>query len=280
MVTFAEQKTKAWQEMEVNSNSTTYNTDRMGDAINEIGREINEGRVYNELTSSYIEVNVLDESKGQTAFEVLESVVLQWDITVASTEILCNATNLPWAGAILIWDDIITYTSKTDTQLEGVSGILVNHYEGDTIAPVYEMPADFYKPLDLYFVRNSVEVHVEYQDSDWQLRVYYAIKKDSWKSYLYMVGNSYNYRDTYYVSYIKEYSDLIEETDISMFRYAIAKDVIPFIAGWRTIKDPDLRVKLLTQWYGKMVNEGTKAWRNISKPKKVEWVRPWFSSNR
>jgi hypothetical protein len=49
-VTLGQMKTKTWQEMEVNSDSTTYNTDRLRDMINEVSLEFLEGKVANELT--------------------------------------------------------------------------------------------------------------------------------------------------------------------------------------------------------------------------------------
>jgi hypothetical protein len=44
------------------------------------------------------------------------------------------------------------------------------------------------------------------------------------------------------------------------------------------IKDPELRAKLLTQWYNKLATEGIKAGEEIGKPKNIQWKRYSFNS--
>jgi hypothetical protein len=73
-------KTKTWQEMEQNSDSTTYNANRLRDMINEVSQEFLEGKVSNELTGKYIQCNIFNFNKGKFAVEILSDIALPSDV--------------------------------------------------------------------------------------------------------------------------------------------------------------------------------------------------------
>lgn len=102
MQTVGDIKTRTWQEMEQNSDSTTYNSNRLLDMINEVGQEIREGKISNELSNTTIQGNVLDFATSKFVVTPINNLPINADITTASTEIEIDTTNLPTTGGILL----------------------------------------------------------------------------------------------------------------------------------------------------------------------------------
>jgi len=276
VVTLWEMKTKTWQEMEQNSDSTTYNTNRVRDMINEVSQEFLEGKVSNELTGKYIQLNVLNFNKWKFAITIIDSLtitapIVVWDITVS-----VDTTTLPAIGAVMIWNEIIAYTSKNATTLLWVTGILSAHKSWDTVIPLYSVPTDYWKSVEVYsFLQNQKQV-VSYRDSNGQLVRYYEEMSDWTTKYINFFWMMTD--DVYYIDYTKTYELLVDDVDESIFPDYMSLNIIPFIAWGRMIKDEILRAKLLTQWYNKLATEWIKAGEEVGKPKNIQWKRYSFSS--
>mgnify|MGYP003435135361 CR=1 FL=1 len=271
MQTVGDIKTRIRQEMEQNSDSTTYNSQRLLDMINEVGQEIREGKVSNELTNLYIQGNVLDFATSKFVVSPIDNLPINAPITTSSTEIEIDTTNLPTTGGILLWNEIISYTGKTATEITGVTGILSDHSIGEFAIILHKLPTNFRKPLKVYNFISQQEIEIQMKDSINNQYKYYEIL--DW--YIYFYGTS---KDKIYIKYTTNYEYLTDDTDPSPFPDSIALNILPFIAGGRMIKDEVLRVKLLTQWYNKIATEYTRQWEKTGKPKGMGRKRFWFNS--
>ena len=275
MTTFWEQKTKTWDEMVQKSTSTTYNDTKVGNMINEVWQQIIDKQVYNELTNTYIQISDLPFNNGLTAFTIISNPVLTADVDIVDVTIDCVTTDLEDDGSVMIGWDIISYTSKSATQLIWVTGILLPHYSWAVVTKLYEAPADFNKPLDFYSVtdwkNNSIRWKWEAED----LAVFY--NTISFWDKIFIITSS-NVQGGYYLKYAKSYTSLTSDSASSIFPADIADNVIPFIAGWRMIKDPDLRGQLLAKWYGNLTIAANKYNNQSWTTKKPRWKRFWFSS--
>jgi len=275
-VTLWEMKTKTWEEMEQNSDSTTYNADRVRNMINEVSQEFLEGKVSNELTWRYIQSNILNFNKWKFAITVIGSLTLTapiviWDITVST-----DTTTLPAIGAVMIGNEVIAYTSKNATTLLWVTWILSGHKTGDTVTPLYTVPTNYRKSIEAYSFLQNQKQELSYKDSNGQLVRYYEELLSWTKKYINLYGVMWD--EVYYIEYTIVYVPLVNDIDVSVFPDNISLNIIPCIAWWRMIKDPELRAKLLTQGYNKLATEGIKAGEEIGKPKNIQWKRYSFNS--
>lgn len=271
-------KTKIWQEMEQNSDSITYSSQRLNDIIDEVSQEIIEWKVANELTWKFIQGNILNFNQWKFAIKIIADLQLTWDITPASTEIPVDGTNLPINWAILIWNDVIEYTWNSWVELLLATWILSDHKEWDTVNIIYSVPTDFWKSTKVYSFIQRQENEILYKDSNNQLVKYYeTLDWENWK-YIYFYWVTWD--DLYYVNYTKQYTPMTDDISNSIFSDYISLNVIPFICGGRIIKDELLRVKLLTQWYNKIATEFIKEWEKVWKPKNIQRKRFGFNSIR
>ena len=264
--------------MVVNSDSTTYNSTRLDNMIDEVGEEIIQKRVFNELSNSAVLWQDLPFYNGKFSITIINNLVLTADVAVWATEISLDTTDLPDTWAIQILGDVIEYTSKTATQIEWVTGILVKHDEWDSVIPLYNLADDFYRPIKMYKIVSGEPVEILQKDEpNVQLRSYYEIVAN-WDNWYIKSKNMSVW--VYYVDYMKKYEAMVDDATDSVFPDDIALNVIPFIAWGRMIKDPDLRVQLLSEWYGKLAWVYSKYGSTSSKHKKITYTRFWFNSLR
>lgn len=263
-------------EMEQNSNSSTYNRDRVVAAINEVGQALIQGKIYNHTTDKHILLNIFPENKEKACYQIISQRFLAEDITKESTEIKFDTTDLEDSWAIRIDDEIITYTSKASDKILWVQWILSSHKSWETINIIFKVPNDLYKPISIYQYCNWHKSEVEIKDDINRMSTCYVL----W------LKNKVQYIEFYwiqllnkvYVDYIKEYELLVDDEDESIFTDNVSLNIIPFIAGWNMIKDEILRVKLLRQGFGKAIDESTSNWELNWKPKKITRKRFGFSS--
>jgi len=242
--------------------------------INEVSLEILEWKVSNELIGKYIQWNILNFNKWKFAKKLINPKPLTDEVEVWDVEILFDTADYPTTWAILLWNEVIIYTWKASDRITWVSGILSWHQNGTIIQPLYSLPTDFWKPLKVYKFLNNNEVEILYKDNINNLESFYEIKE--WYLFMYWLDVWY----TYYIEYIKSYTNLENDIDETVFPDNIALNIIPFICWGRMIKDDVLRIKLLSQWYNKLATEFAKQWEIVGKPKWINWKRFWFSSIR
>ena len=267
-------KERIRQEMEVNSDSTTYNGNRLKDMVNEVSLEILEGKVPDEITGRYIQGNIMNFNIGKVSMKIIGPKVLKSWIEPGDAEIFMDTKDLPESWAVLIGDDVVTYTSKTETSLIWCSGITIYQKAGTTVEILYSLPEDFWKPIKAYRRSCGKDVGLIYNDNLNYLQQYYEIKEG------YIYYNGLRAEEIYYLQYSKKYQNLENDNDLSVFPDHLALNVIPYICGGRLIKDEVLRIKLLTQGYLKLQTEYAKQGEELGKPKHINWKRYGFSSIR
>lgn len=277
MATRAEIKTKIWDEMVQNSSSSTYNSNKLNAMIDEVSEQIVDKQVYNEFTNAYVQISDLPFINGITAFDFISNPVTTAEVNVGDTEINCVTDDLPATGTIKLEWDIITYTSKSATQLLDVTGILLKHTAGTTVRLLYDAPADFGKPLKFYKVVNGEEQEVRGKWEGDSLVTYYDTIY-SWDNTYIQVSN--NVQWGYYIKYAKSYTYMTDDTDVSIFPDDIALNSLVFISAGRMIKDQQLRVQLLTKGYWNLTVASNKYNNQSGKTKKPRWKRFWFNSIR
>jgi hypothetical protein len=183
---------------------------------------------------------------------------------------------LPSAWAILLWNEIVEYTSKDATKIMWVTWVLTSHKAWDSATILYKCPTDFWKTSDVFsFIDKNKQV-LEYKDVNGQLRKYYETLENWANKYIYFYWVTKD--DKYYIEYTKTYTLLEDDVDESIFPDYISLNIIPFVVWGRMIKDEILRVKLLYQWYNKITTETIKQWESVGKPKTIQWKRYNFSS--
>jgi len=264
--------------MEQNSDSTTYNKQRLTDMVNEVSQEIFTGKVSNELTGKVIELNTFAGIEDKFAVNIIGSIAIGGDITTASVEILMDTTNLPTTWAIMLGNEVIEYTGKEATKITGCTWILSSHKSGDIATVLYKCPADFYKTTKVYTFLSNKELEIAIKDNINNMYKYYYIVDGATAKYI--VFQWVITADPIYIKYKKEYTYLTDDTDVCVFDKNTALNIISFICGGRMIKDEILRVKLLNQWYNKLVVESAKQGEDTGKANGIGWKRFGFNSIR
>lgn len=272
MVKLWDIKRKVRQEMEVNTDSTTYNNDRLRDMINEVSLEIVEWKVSNELTGKFIQGNVLESTMWKFAIQPIADLFLIEKLNKWDNRVWINTKDLDNEWAVLINDEVITYTSKDLNSIKDCKWVLSNHIKGSSVIPLYSVPDDFWKPIKMYRNKDNNKTEIFYKSTVNNIAKYYEIKN----SYVYTYGLDYN--TTYYIDYIKKYVPVEDNEDKLILPEHISLNILPYIVWGRLIKDEILRMKLLTQGYNKLVAEYTKQGEHIGRPKGISWKRFWFSS--
>lgn len=275
MTTRADIKNKIWSEMVQKSTSSTYTSEKLDSMIDEVWQQIVDKQVYNELTNNYIQLSDLPFNNGLTAYNIVRNPVTTTKTLKWATVIDCVTTDLENSWAIMLWWDIITYTGKTATQLTGVSWVLLDHDSWSTVRVLYEVPTDFGKPLKFYRVSAWKEIEINWKWVSESLQIYYNTIYFWDKIYILTTDNV---QGGYYLKYAKSYTYMTADTEETIFPDDIALNALVFICAGRLIKDPDLRVQLLTKWYGNLTVSANKYNNQSWKTKKPRWKRFWFSS--
>lgn len=80
--------------------------------------------------------------ESDISFALANDTTLDGDVAVGAVTIdLVDASNWRSSGKLLLQGDIITYTGKTDNQLTGVTGVNVEHSDGDVARQMYLLTA-------------------------------------------------------------------------------------------------------------------------------------------
>jgi hypothetical protein len=270
-------KTLTWDAMVQKSTSTTYNTVKLWNAINELSDEIIWMKVYNDLTRSYLLVDRLFLNEWKVAINHIWDIVLESDIAVGDVEITLDTTNLDTSGTILLEDDLISYTAKTATSVTGVTGILKPHEEWAAVIKPYVCPDSFYKPIFVYSVDSWRKTKVPYITENNRLSQYYEVKKEWWEQYIVFRWLQEWY---YYIEYLKDYQYLTTDSAESIFPDIVCTTILPKIVWWRLLKDEELRQQLLNEGFWQLANYFNRQTDVATKPKWITWTRYDFNSIR
>lgn len=92
-----------------------------------------------------------------------------------------DTSTLDTSWAIIIWEDVISYTWKTATSLTWVSWVSTNHFIWDKAEQVYKLPTDAWKNFNLQYLNSSKTYPVTFQDdrAPKEFQPYFTLKFDS-----------------------------------------------------------------------------------------------------
>jgi len=145
--------TNLWQ----TSDSTNFSNNVLDAAMNSLVSDIYRGRVQSVLDKEKYRAWKLWFIDWFTKFRYIPSTKLTAELNLWDTIAEMNTTNLLTAWVVNIGWDVITYTSKTDTQIEGVTWQTIKHLITDVVLPLYKMPTEMDKPTKVEFVVKNTD---------------------------------------------------------------------------------------------------------------------------
>lgn len=207
-VTLWDIKTAIWNNLGTTSSSTIFWNDVLNDEINSLMSDIYRWIVHNILNWKIYKAWKLSFINGESRFRYIADTKITTEALIWDTIIEMSTLWLEWAWTLLINWDVITYTSKTDTQIEWVSWITLKYLVWDIAKVLYKMPNDFDKPT-------SVEKNwsdIVYKEDEQAYNCYNLVK--SWiDTYIKAIWFSEN--DILEVSYIKKHTPITDDATIS-----------------------------------------------------------------
>ena len=239
--TFWDIKTEVWDLLEQRPSSTNFSDRRVWNKINEVSRDIWRWSITNLLDPR----DILMSGRMWFAEDTVSLRIKSWSKLSAEFNIwdtiaeMSTADILP-SGYVQIWGDTIAYASKTDTQIEWVSGQTVAHFIWDKVVQLYEMPIDFEKPLKVSYVRwgdNLRPVDIPFS-SDESFGCYYNIVR-SGNTPLLKIGGLSN-DDMVQVKYEKKYYNMTTNSDLCPFPDDYGIKVVANIVAWIMWRDKNL----------------------------------------
>lgn len=255
---------------------------RVKPRINDVLNRICKGNVRNLVNQQRIMAGELPFLKRDAFIQSVQPKAIQTAITISSTQIELDTTDYLTSGSILLWQDIISYTGKTATELTGVSWINISHNWWEKAYQLYPLPNNISLPFTLFVLdRNGEQKEVWYVDYRYptDAHFFYTILTDnSWANFLHIRDDSdRRYKMVYYVNSVL----LVNSWDISPIPDPYSTSVIaPIVAGellWDTEELEDAQSKL-SRWYANLVEMYDYYNSMIKKNRdKVVVVNPWFN---
>jgi len=131
--------------------STTFSQPIVTQTTNNIIRTLCKGR-YKSPTGQAFRCGKLWFMEGSYPIRIQGESTLGAQYNVWDSTITCDTTNLLSSWYLQIWGEIITYTSKTSTELQGVTGATIAHLENEAIVQLYNTPLAMLKPQSVSLI--------------------------------------------------------------------------------------------------------------------------------
>lgn len=243
-------KSKVWNLLWQKPTSVNFSNDIVKNEINTVAIDILRGNITNKLNQLNIKWVSLPFNETYNQFEVKASWMLSEELLMWDTTVLAWVSGMLSAWYCLIWWDIIQYTSRTDTQLNGLSGITINHKLWDKISQLYVLPTN----LD-----NIIKVE---QVFAWYTWTQYKEIGQEWLVSYKLINNRYlliNWimeATQIKVSYKIKYTNLSLDSDICVLPDNYGLSVIAYIVAWNLAYDKWIPTaeRLLNSWYMSLKN--------------------------
>jgi hypothetical protein len=243
MATFQSLIESTYLVLGVQSGASNYPLETVKSTINKLVSRVVNGKV-----ASLIEFDRAGNPKMYTAGDLpfrekrklytpIQTGNLTADIDSSSTEVPFDATNFDSTGAIYVGGEIITYTSKTTTEVLGISTPQITHYSGTVVYPLYPLPTDISKPYTFFWIdQGGNKINIPPQDNrqDDQHYNYFSIMTDNnGNDYLLMRGqpNQYISDQTLLLIYYAKAEDMVNNEDICIIPDTYTDFIPPLVAG-------------------------------------------------
>ena len=181
-------KEQIWVNLWQTANSTTFSDAIVNNEMNWLVSDIYRGRVQNPLNWKIYRAGQLNFINWLTSFRTVNDTKLTaelnpWDIVVEMSTIWLTAS-----GTVLIGWDIISYTNKTDSQIEWITGATIKHLVSETATTIYKMPDEFDKPTTANYISNDNSSSEILFNPEWNIAYYFQVIKDvNYTSYIKVV---------------------------------------------------------------------------------------------
>jgi len=259
----------SWQ----TSNSTKFSRSVVVDLANSLLEQVWNWKVTNILTQQIYKAWNLWFQNSFIGYRINWGWTISAEVNIWDAIIEMDTTSLLSAWYVRIWSDIIKYTSKTDTQLNWVSGITVNHLIADKVKQLYVLPTDFEKPDRGYKIIESdslQEVEIPYKLDNQYWVCYSIIRSDIQLLEVFWLYTD----DQVKLNYVKEYEELVNDSDVCILPKNYWKTIIARLTAWELMYDYSMpsAERILNVWYWKLNNmywnytNPTKNSRNAIKP--------------
>jgi len=229
-VTFWDIKNKVWNLLGQKSTSTNFSDGIVWSKINSVARRVLKGRVKNLLdknqifragklwfTEGKLNVRIQDWGKLNTELEV-------WDIVA-----LMDTTNVLTSWFVEIWGDIISYSGKIITELQGTLWQTVTHLVAERVNQLYEMPTAMDKPSEVFKIVDWRRFDIPLRNDNNQ-SCYYEVLR-SWTQILLKIA-WLDQDDLVEVNYQSKFTNMWVNTDINPLPEDYWEEVLGYIAAW------------------------------------------------
>lgn len=173
--------------------------------------------------------------RGTEFYENVQRRNITDEIELGDLSVSIDTTDLDTSGALMVSQDIITYTNKTATTVTGVTGIDIAQDSWTIAHRLFALPTGITKPFTMFrFDSKGGKYEIDYVDYRYptQARKYYTMVVDTdGTEYLMFVGCSSN--DKFVLNYYINSSDMSLDSSVCIIPDPYALTVLPWlVAGW------------------------------------------------
>lgn len=230
--TFWDIKERIWEELGQTADSINFSDKIIGRKVNATIRLILKGRVTSLLDTNRIyrawNIWFLND---KTFYKIQWWWLSTWVFNVWDTSLPCTTESLLSSWFVQIWQEIISYSSKTDTTLEWCTWNLQSHLANETISQLYPLPIVADKPSNLYLidVKTNRRTEIPYNE-DISYNTCYEILNFGQQKLLRILWVQ---KDRIVeAKYTKIFTDLVNDTDLSPFPDNYWTEVVALLASW------------------------------------------------
>jgi hypothetical protein len=172
-------------------------------------------------------------------FEHTHKRTLTEEVSVWDVSVKMDTNWLPDEWSVMIWEDIVKYTSKTADELLWVTGIQIGQKASTIVYPLFSLPNSITKPYTIFmFEPNGQRTEVPYTDYRIPVRYnrYYTVVIDNdWAEYIMFFW--YQQKDKFVMNYYVKPSNLENDSDVCVIPDEYVLRVVPPLVAWQILRD-------------------------------------------
>lgn len=224
---------------------------------NRVQRMICRGKVKSVINDMTIKAWDLSFMREEAFFEIVPHTTLDGNITTASTSVdLTDSSSFASSWYVTANNDSFNYTSNSSNTLWTVTGIGRKHYDGDKVRQLYVLPSDYWKPIDLFYGDEKLDMRDPREGEPIYSQYWEAIDYSSSVKLMDIVGINGS-TDVVRMVYIKDATDMTKDGSSTDLPDDYGTKVIaPIVAGNLLIQTEQAeRGKMfLQQGYAELIN--------------------------
>lgn len=166
MATFEQIINATYKQLGEPSDSINYDqTDVVRPKINEVVDRVCKGSIRNVFNNSLYTAGDLPFRRRQEFYTGIKKQTLNGDTAIGAVTINFDSSDFPTAGYVMIDDNIIQYTGNTGSSITGCTNVVIEHFGGTYVYPLYTIPTNISKPFTFYHIDKKGRLcEMPYQD--------------------------------------------------------------------------------------------------------------------